>query len=221
MSPFLATEKGATSVASKHFGFMKKKMSRSGAAPQESSEVPVSVASKSKHFKNLFKKQPSMKNCKVVEEAPPLDKAPIVEPKESRTESPAVENGSSMATERMAYELFHELFHELASPVMVEEVKSDDAAPKPKEQPVEVMDSPVVGARNSPVVFKEEVKEKETRKEDERKEEEEEEEEALDDDQQEYITKESFDSFELYRLAINNDGGSMACLCCKYEACAY
>ena len=36
MSPFLATEKGATSVASKHFGFMKKKMSRSGAALQES-----------------------------------------------------------------------------------------------------------------------------------------------------------------------------------------
>jgi copper chaperone CopZ len=55
MSPFLATENGATSVAlTKHFGFMKK-MSRSGAAPQESSEVQVSVASKSKskHFNNL------------------------------------------------------------------------------------------------------------------------------------------------------------------------
>jgi hypothetical protein len=109
MSPFLATEKGATSVASKHFGFMKK-MSPGGAAPQESSEVPVSIASKSKHFKNLFKKQPSVKNCKVVEEALPVDKAPIVEPKETRTESPAVENGSSMATERMASELFHELY---------------------------------------------------------------------------------------------------------------
>jgi hypothetical protein len=123
-----------------------------------------------------------------------------------------------MATERMAYELFHELFHELASPVMVEEVKSDNAAPKPMDQPVELMDSLVVVARNSPVIVKEEVKEKETRKEDERKEEEEE---ALVDDQQEYITKETFDSFELYRIAINNDGGSMDFLCCKYEASAY
>ena len=253
MSPFLATEKGATSVASKHFGFMKKKMSRSGAAPQESSEVPVSVASK--HFNNPFKKQPSMKkNMSVVEEALPVDKAPIVEPNESRTESPAMEDSSSMATERMA------------SPVMVEEVKSDDAATAvkvdnikdvvkdntkeedsgrdsrasvrsvskevnssmssgdempPKDQPVEVMDSPVVAARDSPVVVNEEEKEEVTIKEDERKEEEALDEEtvmtmaktapalvvATADDRQGYVTEESFDSFEEASIeAVQHDG---------------
>jgi hypothetical protein len=253
MSPFLATEKGATSVASKHFGFMKKKMSRSGAAPQESSEVPVSVASK--HFNNPFKKQPSMKkNMSVVEEALPVDKAPIVEPNESRTESPAMEDSSSMATERMA------------SPVMVEEVKSDDAATAvkvdnikdvvkdntkeedssrdsrasvrsvskevnssmssgdempPKDQPVEVMDSPVVAARDSPVVVNEEEKEEVTIKEDERKEEEALDEEtvmtmaktapalvvATADDHQGYVTEESFDSFEEASIeAVQHDG---------------
>jgi hypothetical protein len=254
MSPLLAAEKGATSMASKHFGFMKKKMSRSGAAPQESSEVPVSVASK--HFKNPFKKQPSVKNNKsVVDEALPVDKAPIVEPKESRTESPAVEDSSSMATERMA------------SPMMVEEVKSDDAATAVqvdnimnvvkdnteeedsgrdsrnsvrslskeenssmssgdeiplKDQPVEERNSPVVAARDSPVVAKEEEKEEETSKVDERKEEEEAHDEetvmtmaktapalvvATADDRQGYVTEESFDSFEEASIeAVQHDG---------------
>lgn len=236
MSVFLATEKGATSVASKHFGLMKKK-SRGG-APQ-SSEVPVSVASK--HFNNLFKKQPSVKNNKsVVEEAPPVDKAPIVEPKESRTESPAVED--SMATERMA------------SPVMVEEVKSDDAASVQVDNITNVVkdntkdndsgrDSrasvrSVSKEENSSMSSgdeippkEEEAKEEETRKEDKRREEEE----ALDeetvmtmaktaptlvvattaaalattkaDDQQEYVTEESFDSFEEASIeAVQHDG---------------
>ena len=234
MSPFLATEKGATSVASKHFGLMKKK-SRGGGAPQ-SSEVPVSVASK--HFNNPFKKQPSVKNIKVVEEAPPLDKAP----NESRTESPAMEDSSSMATERMA------------SPVMVEEVKSDDAASVQVDNIANVVkdntkdnDSGRDSRASVRSVSKEEnssmssgdeippkeveAKEEETRKEDERKEEEE----ALDeetvmtmaktaptlvvatiaaalattkaDDQEEYVTEESFDSFEEASIeAVQHDG---------------
>jgi len=234
MSPFLATEKGATSVASKHFGLMKKK---SRGAPQ-SSEVPVSVASK--HFNNPFKKQPSVKNSNVVEEAPPLDKAP----KESRTESPAVEDSSSTATERMA------------SPVMVEEVKSDDAASVQvdnianvvkdntkdndsgrdsrasvrsvsKEENSSMSSGDEIPPKDQPVEVREE-----TRKEDERKEEEEE---ALDeetvmtmaktaptlvvattaaalattkaDDQEEYVTEESFDSFEEASIeAVQHDG---------------
>jgi len=240
MSPFLATKKGATSVASKHFGLMKKK-SRGG-APQ-SSEVPVSVASK--HFNNPFKKQPSVKNSKsVVEEAPPLDKAP----KESRTESPAVEDSSSTATERMA------------SPVMVEEVKSDDAASVQvdnianvvkdntkdndsgrdsrasvrsvsKEENSSMSSGDEIPPKDQPAEVREEAKEEETRKEDERKEEEE----ALDeetvmtmaktaptlvvattaaalattkaDDQEEYVTEESFDSFEEASIeAVQHDG---------------
>ena len=241
MSPFLATKKGATSVASKHFGLMKKK-SRGGGAPQ-SSEVPVSVASK--HFNNPFKKQPSVKNSKsVVEEAPPLDKAP----KESRTESPAVEDSSSMATERMA------------SPVMVEEVKSDDAASVQvdnianvvrdntkdndsgrdsrasvrsvsKEENSSMSSGDEIPPKDQPAEVREEAKEEETRKEDEGKEEEE----ALDeetvmtmaktaptlvvatiaaalattkaDDQEEYVTEESFDSFEEASIeAVQHDG---------------
>lgn len=240
MRPFLATEKGATSVASKHFGLMKKKLR--GGAPQ-SSEVPVSVASK--HFNNPFKKQPSVKNSKsVVEEAPPLDKAP----KESRTESPAVEDSSSTATERMA------------SPVMVEEVKSDDAASVQvdnianvvkdntkdndsgrdsrasvrsvsKEENSSMSSGDEIPPKDQPVEVREEAKEEETRKEDERKEEEE----ALDeetvmtmaktaptlvvattaaalattkaDDQEEYVTEESFDSFEEASIeAVQHDG---------------
>ena len=227
MSPFLATEKGATSVASKHFGLMKKK-SRGGGAPQ-SSEVPVSVASK--HFNNPFKKQPSVKNIKVVEEAPPLDKAP----KESRTESPAVEDSSSMATERMA------------SPVMVEEVKSDDAASVQVDNIANVVkdntkdndsgrDSrasvrSVSKEENSSMSSGDEIPPKEV----EAKEEAKEEEEALDeetvmtmaktaptlvvatiaaalattkaDDQEEYVTEESFDSFEEASIeAVQHDG---------------
>jgi hypothetical protein len=226
MSPFLATEKGATSVASKHFGLMKKK-SRGGGAPQ-SSEVPVSVASK--HFNNPFKKQPSVKNIKVVEEAPPLDKAP----KESRTESPAVEDSSSMATERMA------------SPVMVEEVKSDDAASVQVDNIANVVrdntkdndsgrDSrasvrSVSKEENSSMSSGDEIPPKEVEAKEEAKEEE-----ALDeetvmtmaktaptlvvatiaaalattkaDDQEEYVTEESFDSFEEASIeAVQHDG---------------
>ena len=99
-------------------------------------------------------------------------------------------------------------------------MSSGDEMP-PKDQPVEVMDSPVVAARDSPVVVNEEEKEEETIKEDERKEEEALDEEtvmtmaktapalvvATADDHQGYVTEESFDSFEEASIeAVQHDG---------------